>query len=66
MNIFLEPYGMWGERSITKTKYGGMEEWMHDVIDSDIMRYKDIDDSHPSDFAHRKFVDEVIYKWDVL
>ena len=65
-DILLEPYGMWGERSITKTKYGGMEEWMHDVIDSDIMRYKDIDDSHPSDFAHRKFVDEVIYKWDVL
>ena len=57
---------MWGERSVTKTKYGGIDEWMHDTIQEDEKRYYDVDDSHPSEFAHRKFVNDVIYKWNIL
>ena len=53
-------------RSVTHTLYGGMYEWMHEQIPDPKLRYKAIDDGHPSDYAHEKFVNDVILKWGVV
>ena len=43
-----------------------MYEWMHEQIPDPKLRYKAIDDGHPSDYAHEKFVNDVILKWGVV
>lgn len=47
---------------------GGMAEWMKNKISDPDVRYKRSDpkDEHPSDYAHEKFVDDIILKWDMF
>ena len=46
---------------------GGMAEWMeNEISDPDVRYYRNPFNKHPSDYAHEKFVDDIILKWDMF
>ena len=46
---------------------GGKVEWMdNEIEDPDLRYYRNPYDKHPSDYAHEKFVDDVILEWEMF
>ena len=47
--------------------HGGISEWMDNTIDDADLRYADNpNDTHPSEYTHEKFVDDVILNWEIF
>lgn len=50
-----------------KNIHGGMTEWMeNEISDPDVRYYKNPTNKHPSNYAHEKFVDDIILKWEMF